>query len=427
MLLPDPRLHSLRTAWSPEEMLRLINAEALPQLRPGAVATELTISSITYRPARTCAMLYAMRLAGGEAPVRLLATFGKPGRAERAYRKHCEGPEESPARAVLLAEHNCLIELFPADSELPSLPAALDSPTTAAALSMTQPDIEVLHYVPHRRCLIAYSYDGIDVVGKLYPADGSAARAWGLLQRLNAAQGDAVCRVTPRPVAFVEQHGMVVMERVGGTPLHELLDGASAIKAAEAVARAGAVLASLHVLDVDVAMERSIAQELAHVRKRNERVRIVEPALAGALDDVLDRVEPLVRAARAETSGFVHGDYKASQLLIDGERVVAVDFDRAAHGDPALDAGNFLADLHRQAVLTRRDGLRDLGTAFLDAYAAHASVPGLAQRARLGQVVVLARMVARAFRHAPHDYAESPSASLATRLLREATACLEAL
>jgi aminoglycoside phosphotransferase (APT) family kinase protein len=156
-------------------------------------------------------------------------------------------------------------------------------------------------------------------------------------------------------------------------------------------------------------------------------LQLVEPTLAGAVNALLDRVEPRVRAARPETRCFVHGDYKASQVLIDGDRAVAIDFDRAARGDPALDAGCFVADLHRRAILTGRGGLRDLAGGFLEAYGARADVPGLVERARLARIVLLARLAVSAFRHGPHEYAESPATSLSARLLREAQDCLGAL
>ena len=425
MLLPDPRLRSLLEAWSPDAMARLLNNEALPRLCPGARATDVTIASLTYRPARTCIVLYDVAIEGSAALVRLLATFGKPGQMERAFQQHYAGRDGPSPHAMLLPEHGCLIERFPADYELPSLPAALDAHAIGAALSLSAPPaVELLHYVPHRRCLLRYTADGVDVVGKLYPQGPGAPRAWALLRGLDAAQHEAGRRVTPPPVALLEQHRLVVTEHSNGAPLHRLLARAAEDEAIVAVTHAAAELAALHALDVDVAGERSIAQELAHTRKRNDRLRIVAPALAAAVDAVLDRVEPLAHAAPAASFSFVHGDYKASQVLIEDGRAVAVDFDRAARGDPALDAGNFLADLHRQAIITGRDGLRALDRAFLDAYGAPAQ---LAHRARLAQVVVLARMAVRAFRHAPHEYAGSPSTSRSAYLLREAQDCLAAL
>ena len=427
MLLPDPRLPSLREAWSPADMTRVLNEQALPALLPGERCDGVTIVSITYRPARMCMVMYAVRLSGSEGRVFVLATFGKPDNIERAYQQHYEGREEMPLRAALLRELGCLIELFPADYLLPALPGALDAEAAAADLSLPcLSAVEVMHYVPRRRCLLRYIGDGVELIGKLYAPGPGASRAWALLRDLDTAQR-AGRRLTVAPVAFLERRDLVVMERSDGAPLHRLLAAAPDGQAGPAVAQAGATLAALHALDVDVAFERSIAQELAHTRGRSDRLRLVEPALAGEIDRVLDRVEPLLRAASAAPSCFVHGDYKLSQVLIDGDRAVALDFDRAARGDPALDVGNFLADLHRRALLAGRDGLRDLAGAFLEAYGARAEVVGLAERARLAQIVVLSRMAMSAFRHAPHQYAESPATSLSARLLREAQECLATL
>lgn len=423
MLLPDPRLQTLRVAWSPEEMTRLLGESVLLRLCPGAVVAELAISSITYRPGRTCVVLYTLHLEGKAEPVWLLATFGKPGRLERAFQKHYAGIE--PPRAVLLVEHGCLIELFSADYELPSLPAALDAGVIAGELSLPGAAVEVLHYVPHRRCLLRYAAGESELVGKLYPPGDGASRAWELLRKLEAAQPDTASRVTPAPAAFLAERDLVLMERATGIPLHHVLAAAPTAEARTAVGVAAATLASLHALDVTVTEERSIERELAHTRKRNDRMRLVEPELAGAVDAMLNTVEERLRGEPPGPSCFVHGDYKASQLLVEDGRAVAVDFDRAAHGDPALDVGNFLADLHRQAIVTGRDGLRDLGAAFLESYCPRADVPGLVERARLAQIVVLARMAVRALRHAPHEYIASPATSLSACLLREAEECSE--
>ena len=46
-----------------------------------------------------------------------------------------------------------------------------------------------------------------------------------------------------------------------------------------------------------------------------------------------------------EAGHLVHGDYKGDNLLVDGDRLVLLDFDRVSAGDPALDVGKLVADL----------------------------------------------------------------------------------
>jgi aminoglycoside phosphotransferase (APT) family kinase protein len=46
----------------------------------------------------------------------------------------------------------------------------------------------------------------------------------------------------------------------------------------------------------------------------------------------------------------IHGDFYAKQVLLAGERVVILDFDSAAAGDPAYDLGLFVAHLERGAI-----------------------------------------------------------------------------
>jgi aminoglycoside phosphotransferase (APT) family kinase protein len=409
-------------------MTHLLSERAVPRLFPGATLRELSVASEDYRTAQTRVVLCRATFEGAAPSAKLLATFGAGGKMERAYQSHYAGREEPETRALYLREYDCLVELFPADFALPSLATALDPVVMAAKLSLPAPPaVELIYYRPHRRALLRYAGAGVALIGKIYRDVRLARRTWRILGEIDAAQRKKGRPLTPRPYAFLEEDSLLVMERSGGTPLHRLFASASDAEASAAVGAAATTLASLHALDIEVRVERSIERELTHTRRRIERLRAVEPDLAGAIDAQLDRVAPLVHDDRAEPFCFVHRDYNASQILIDGPHAVVVDFDRAARGDPALDVGNFLADLRRQALVTERDGLRGLAAGFLEAYCACAGVPGLAERARLAEIVSLARMAGRALRRAPREYLASPETSLSALLVREASACVEAL
>jgi aminoglycoside phosphotransferase (APT) family kinase protein len=61
---------------------------------------------------------------------------------------------------------------------------------------------------------------------------------------------------------------------------------------------------------------------------------------------------------RFETT-FLHGDFKGTQVLIDAGRLAVIDLDSACVGDPAVDVGNMMADLHREAAFADTDYSRD--------------------------------------------------------------------
>jgi aminoglycoside phosphotransferase (APT) family kinase protein len=66
----------------------------------------------------------------------------------------------------------------------------------------------------------------------------------------------------------------------------------------------------------------------------------------------------------------VHGDFYAKQVLLAGERVVILDFDSAAAGDPAYDLGLFVAHLERGAIrhTVPQDKIHSVANALLDGY-----------------------------------------------------------
>src|SRR5262249_54818940 len=46
----------------------------------------------------------------------------------------------------------------------------------------------------------------------------------------------------------------------------------------------------------------------------------------------------------------IHGDFNPTQMLLSGNKVAILDLDRASRGDPAVDLGNFLSHLERDAL-----------------------------------------------------------------------------
>src|SRR5439155_16346977 len=91
-----------------------------------------------------------------------------------------------------------------------------------------------------------------------------------------------------------------------------------------------------------------------------------------------------------------HGDLGPSQLLWQTGRIVLLDFDRCARGDPALDLGNLLTQL-RRLTLRRPGKLPDfdsLRTGILDAYRRWSPAdPGLRERVAWYEQVTLLRKI----------------------------------
>src|SRR5206468_9602260 len=181
-----------------------------------------------------------------------------------------------------------------------------------------------------------------------------------------AARGFAV----PKPLAVVDRLNLLLMERVRGASVKDLIEADDAPSSAERATRAAArALAALHSLPFASDERRSLATELNRLRKRAGWLALVAPLLAEQVTRLIGRLSARLAAAPDARICLIHADYKPSQLLVDGEHTALVDFDRTCLGDPAIDVGAFMAQCDKEALATGRDQLRQLADSFLDDYA----------------------------------------------------------
>lgn len=177
------------------------------------------------------------------------------------------------------------------------------------------------------------------VIGKGFRA-GGGEQAWRLLAGLRQAGFDHPEFRVPAPYGFDPARQLLAQEEAPAGNLHALLDGDPGQSAPEA-GRAGRWLARLHgirgvrVPDLAVDFERRKLTEYA-------------AALAGLLPQDAARLGNLTAGtvealARAGGSLVVtHGDFQPKNIHLDRDRVVVIDFDRAAWGPAARDLGHFI-------------------------------------------------------------------------------------
>ena len=185
---------------------------------------------------------------------------------------------------------------------------------------------------------------------KVYAGD-QAERAWTIQQDLAVALAAASDPFALAPlVTYLPEARVLVQNEVEAPSLPYMIRRAERGEAVEAVRRAARAIAALHLLPVAapahrIELDRTDPERL---RRSADALRKSRPDLAAAVSDV--EAEILARLDAIGQLGPVptHGDLKPPHLLFDEERVVLLDLDKFAAGDPMLDVTSMLMPLRRE-------------------------------------------------------------------------------
>jgi Ser/Thr protein kinase RdoA (MazF antagonist) len=264
-----------------------------------------------------------------------------------AARPPCERPCERPGEPVV--KH--------ADQPVPMPPHA---PAAAGAPAL----------VPVREELLAKL--------RAKGLDRRAPDVQGALWRAGFAAEQGAAVAVPAVLGSVPELGLWLQRRMPGRPLTAWLDRPVAPQTLDLLARTGRALAALHASPQPVDRCWTADDELAGLRRRFAAMVADRPALAGRLAALQRDCETLgaqlAQQPGAGCASGIHRDFYPCQVLVDGERLVLLDFDLYAIGPPALDVGNFVAHLVEHAVRRLGDAAAlDAGAqAFRAAYLAAA-------------------------------------------------------
>ncbi len=269
------------------------------------------------------------------------------------------------------------------DPALPTLPAAVDPVVAGDAFAAACPalahrppiaGIAVLRYRPGRRCLLRYRFaDGTSaIIGKL-TAKGVHKRGLAVQRRLRLAGFDDAAAdgiAVPEPLGAVPALGLWLQREVPGRPLQACLEEHAA---ARHCARAAMALVKLHRQPAGAeARAWTIADELAVLDARLLELAASRAELGQTLATLRARCHAAAARLPAAPPCGIHRDFYPEQLIVDGDRLHLVDLDLYSRGDPALDAGNFIAHLLEAAIRGRGDATAHapLVTAFRDRFLA---------------------------------------------------------
>ena len=289
--------------------------------------------------------------------------------------------------------------------------------------------MKLLRYRPHMRALIGYVFhdpDGevaLDGIGKIYGEEDKAEDAWNALESL--ATQAAPTLVTPKPLHYVPEWRMVVMQRVPGRPLLPLLINGSAQEAHDATRLTAHALLRFHRLELQREDTRFLADELIEVRDQAGKFS----SLAGWLSDeafhLMEKAETVGASLGEVPTSLVHGAFKPEQMIISDESAVIVDLDGTVQGDAALDLGNYAAKQFKDARDPSHTHLDAMGQALIEDYLRESEDPSMPVRCRLFESIALTRLAFRELHTERRDLAEQRETSPSGRLISRARQRME--
>lgn len=382
------------------DVLTLLDGDAIADLATGipvladgeARLRSLALDRIWVKPGRHVHASYrvALETEGETIDTWIVAAAIRPGESARGVASRAVTMDETPpgvcsARwtvhrsTVLLDEPSALLQLFPWDYRLPTLPMALDQAYVGRELGsygLTRAD--VAGYWPGVRCQIHYpSREGDDLYGKVF-AEVADVEEVVTRQEAIASRNAGEQFVTPRPRAYVPALRLLVTEPVAGEPLTERLERSGADALMPRVATALATFHEVHVPEIQRRFRSTDDVEV--VRGWVAFTSMLFPELARDLSATLDLLERRRPNGEDGPLTLVHRDFYDKQVLVRSDALAVLDLDTACQGQAEIDVGNFCAHLALRALQAPSHcwDPDELTAAFTDAYRARRPAAAMA-------------------------------------------------
>jgi len=289
---------------------------------------------------------------------------GEPGRDPHAR-----------ASAVFVPELATVLRLFPADSVLTGLGPATDLAGMTALLSESLPEcrdegwrmrdleVEPVHYKPARLCTLRYSLlldhpkggesRRVHLFGKVYRDNRWEQSYETLATTWNAAAASGGAWHAARPIAVVPEWRFLVQSAVPGDRFRQALADLTVDDARpdqlrqvaghlEAVARA---VRSLQRAPVAQGPRLDFAALFAAQQRNLDYLGGVHDGTARELERLRREIERVAAATPASALVLSHGDFAHGNVMLHGNEVGIIDFDRMGQAEPAYDVAYFLTHL----------------------------------------------------------------------------------
>ena len=364
---------------------------------------------LRYKPLTSCLVRYDVITAFGQEIMYVNAyDANAPEKLEKALEvaqleTHCK----------TLEDENLVLHRFPNDSKLKKIRVFENVEERQVLLQKVLPDwqdsiLNVLAYKPQRRLAAKVSHGDKNAVLKFYTKSsfaGAKLKAKMVAEQSTVEHAKLIGRSSSYAVlAFDWQDGTLLRAA--------LLDPSFNMNVMKNV---GATLADLHMHRLELP-SRSRQNEEHRLQNLVTYLSWLQPALKARLDKILSHILTDLKNT-SEHTVTLHGDFYSKQILLQGEKVVLLDFDEACLGDAAFDLGLFAAHLEADAMrgFLSPSSLERTRDAFLQGYEEAAKT--LPSTVTLYTVIGMLSLLPHFFRNRHQDWPQLMDAFL-TRIER---------
>lgn len=370
---------------NPATARQLLDADAMtavlaqaPNLEGRRLETVELVSS-WIKPGRYFNAHYHVRLEGDQGePLAISAFLVDQGRASRALgatgEHSCGGrgyDRGCRACATKLVEPGILLQVYPVDYRLPTLPYCLDLDRVNAQLEgrFEMVESKVVAYRPGMRCQVFYrTLDRVRIYGKVVVEKYGRGAAVELQRELaRELSAENRCFSIAKPLTYLPELQLELVRALKGKSLRFALWRQLPVD--DKIPLISEAIADFHAIGAGSRLRHYRADdELDTIDRWAELVALLCPERGSDLNAAqgeLIRDRPESREPRA----LLHRDFYDQQVLFDRGRPLFIDMDTTSRGDPEIDIGNFCAHLWVRGVQwSQPERFRDLSEQFLAAY-----------------------------------------------------------
>ena len=295
---------------------------------------------------------------------------------------------------TFIPELQMLVQMFPFDRRLPTLPLIMSGPwpelqqRLCAGLGpgdwqIGNQAVEPIRYRTELGGVVRYtlrakeSLTPLTQIKRLYVKvyhGNQVEQTCQFLQQLSVTKGAAQNGFTVvQPLLYSRERHCLVLEEAPGRSLQEIfLEGEDVPAAARQVARAVAAFSQSGLQPV---RRHSPEEQISYLQRAADLVRWARPELTAAVDEIVNQV-----SARLEVVAVapIHWDLKTDHIFLDDDRVIFVDLDTASLGDPIRDPAHLLAHITGRIGLSGMppEGAHAAALAFIEEYFEQAPAGG---------------------------------------------------